>query len=207
MGGTLRSVSEPAVSDSTRDRLLQAAVDVFAEVGYDGARVHEIATRAGLTTGAIYSQFRGKADLLLEAIAALATGQMDRLLDAPESAHDVAGIFEGVGTRLPEGDAGRRRARLLLFEAVAGARRDDEVARLLREHTADRIAALAALVRHGQREGTLDPDLDAEAVADFAMALSFGFLVYEALGLRPPERGPWGRVIRRIVGALRPPAP
>src|SRR5438132_8164486 len=52
----------------TRTRLLEAAVEVFAEDGYEGARVQEIARRAGLTTGAIYAQFRNKAELLQEAI-------------------------------------------------------------------------------------------------------------------------------------------
>ena len=38
----------------TRERLLAAAVDLFAERGYDGVRVRDIADRACVTTGAIY---------------------------------------------------------------------------------------------------------------------------------------------------------
>ena len=37
---------------------------MFAEKGYAGAGVAEIARRAGVTTGAIYSRYRGKDDLL-----------------------------------------------------------------------------------------------------------------------------------------------
>ena len=54
--------------DDTTERLVTAAAQVFAERGYDGAGVQEIARRAGLTTGAIYSRFSGKAELLAEAI-------------------------------------------------------------------------------------------------------------------------------------------
>src|SRR4051794_26346167 len=54
--------------DDTTTRLLIAAAEVFAEKGYDGAGVAEIARRAGLTTGAIYSRYSGKAELLAEAI-------------------------------------------------------------------------------------------------------------------------------------------
>ena len=43
--------------DDTTARLLTAAAEVFAEKGYDGAGVAEIARRAGLTTGAIYSRY------------------------------------------------------------------------------------------------------------------------------------------------------
>lgn len=58
------------MADDTRVKLLDAAAEVFAERGYDGAGVAEIARRAGLTTGAIYSQYSGKAQLLVEAIDA-----------------------------------------------------------------------------------------------------------------------------------------
>ena len=51
-------------------RLLDAAAEVFAERGYEGAGVAEIARRAGVTTGAIYSRFTGKADLLAAALDA-----------------------------------------------------------------------------------------------------------------------------------------
>lgn len=62
-------VGESAPADSTRQRLLVAATEVFLEKGYDGTRVAEIARRAGLTTGAIYGNFGSKADLLTAALA------------------------------------------------------------------------------------------------------------------------------------------
>ena len=65
---------------SSRDRLLAAAVEVFVEQGYEGARVQDIARAAGLTTGAIYANFRGKAELLFEAIGVRADAEMDEML-------------------------------------------------------------------------------------------------------------------------------
>lgn len=56
--------------DSTRQRLLAAATEVFLEKGYEGTRVAEVARRAGLTTGAIYGNFDNKSDLLTAALAA-----------------------------------------------------------------------------------------------------------------------------------------
>ena len=65
--------------DPTRDRLVAAAADVFADKGYDGAGVQEIARRAGFTTGAIYGRFRGKSELLLAAIEAQSDDEFDQL--------------------------------------------------------------------------------------------------------------------------------
>ena len=53
---------------TNEDLLIDAAAEVFAERGYDGAGVAEIARRAGVTTGAIYSRYSGKSELLLEAL-------------------------------------------------------------------------------------------------------------------------------------------
>jgi AcrR family transcriptional regulator len=52
----------------TRTRLLDAAASVFAEKGFAGATVDQIAGRAGHTVGALYSNFSGKDELFLTLI-------------------------------------------------------------------------------------------------------------------------------------------
>src|SRR6266496_1457488 len=54
----------------TRERLLRAAADMFAERGYDGTRVADIAAAAGLSNGAMYAHFASKAELLVGALRA-----------------------------------------------------------------------------------------------------------------------------------------
>ncbi len=49
----------------TRERLLEAARGVFARNGFHGSSVEEIASAAGFSTGALYSNFEGKEDLFL----------------------------------------------------------------------------------------------------------------------------------------------
>lgn len=53
---------EPVVSD-TKQRILDAALDVFGERGYGGASVDEVAAAAGVTKGAVYYWFEDKEDL------------------------------------------------------------------------------------------------------------------------------------------------
>lgn len=67
--------------DTTRQRLLDAATEVFLDKGYEGTRVAEVARRAGLTTGAIYGNFESKADLLNAALAAGCETQHRLFLD------------------------------------------------------------------------------------------------------------------------------
>lgn len=49
----------------TRERLLDAAADVFNRLGYHGASLEAVAEAAGYTKGAVYSNFATKGDLFL----------------------------------------------------------------------------------------------------------------------------------------------
>lgn len=70
------------VGSDTEARLLDAAAELFATRGYQSASLRAIATRAGLTTGAIYSRFPGgKPDLLLRLAAGYPGGRRQRAED------------------------------------------------------------------------------------------------------------------------------
>ena len=53
----------------TRERLLEAAARVYAQHGFGGATLDEVAAEAGLTKGAVYSHFGSKENLLLLQLA------------------------------------------------------------------------------------------------------------------------------------------
>jgi AcrR family transcriptional regulator len=53
--------------ERTRQRLVDATLQIIAEHGFEAVSVEEIAARAGVTTGSIYSNYRSKADLLWDA--------------------------------------------------------------------------------------------------------------------------------------------
>jgi AcrR family transcriptional regulator len=50
---------------TTRERLVQAAYEVYLEAGWQGASLAGIADRVGLTTGAVYTHFKGKNELFV----------------------------------------------------------------------------------------------------------------------------------------------
>ena len=52
----------------TRDRILDAAEDVFYDKGYSNTTLNEIAEAASVTRGAIYWHFKNKEDLFLSLI-------------------------------------------------------------------------------------------------------------------------------------------
>src|SRR5215475_11921619 len=66
----------------TRDRILDVALELFNEHGYDKTSLREIATRLGVTKAALYYHFERKEDILLELhlrLHALGSGLLDQL--------------------------------------------------------------------------------------------------------------------------------
>ncbi len=61
----------------TRRHVLHAAADVFVELGYAGARIDDIAARAGVAVPTVYKVFTNKANLLVGALNQAMTGGDD----------------------------------------------------------------------------------------------------------------------------------
>ncbi|MEU5263089.1 helix-turn-helix domain-containing protein [Amycolatopsis sp. NPDC021455] len=77
----------------TRRRVVEAAYDVFAELGIRDAPVELICERAGFTRGAFYSNFASKEELFLAVYRTQMAERADRLRVAVEAA--VAGVDPG----------------------------------------------------------------------------------------------------------------
>ena len=61
--------------NTTEQKILEAAQEVFHEKGYDGARMQEIADKASINKGLLHYYFKTK-DSLFEAIFSIAFRQM-----------------------------------------------------------------------------------------------------------------------------------
>src|SRR5271166_5767661 len=69
----------------TREHLLQAAAQVFAERGFHGASLDEVASVAGFTKGAVYSNFKNKEDLFLALLESRYAQEMEVLRETLET--------------------------------------------------------------------------------------------------------------------------
>jgi AcrR family transcriptional regulator/ferredoxin len=181
----------------TRERLLRAAADAFAERGYDGTRVADIAAAAGVSNGALYAHFASKADLLADA---LRTHGRHLLADMFAAAPDrpVVDLLLAVGRGLRH----RLDARgYLIVEALVAARRDEDVARPMREYIAERADWLAGLMRLAQAGGELDPALSPDALAHFCLLLAMGSTLLTP-DLHLVGEADWAALLTRVATAL-----
>ena len=196
---------EALVGDPIGSSLLHAAAEVFAERGYEGAGVAEIARRAGVTTGAIYSRFAGKADLLVAAIDASTSDEFDALFADHHFEGRAESILTFAGSHLV--DRTPTSGEPLLLEAFVAARRDPAVATLMRARVEERRERLTEIVEAAKAGGGITSDLDTRALVTFCHAVGFGFLLFEALDMELPDTAPWEQLIGRLIDALNPDHP
>ena len=73
----------------TRQKVLEAAKTLFMQRGYEGATMRDIASEAGLSTGALFANFTDKADLFNEVILTDFEAQHTQIAEAMASAKSV----------------------------------------------------------------------------------------------------------------------
>lgn len=159
---------------TARRRLLDAAVEELREKGYEGTSLQAIASRAGLTKGAIYWSFRDKRDLFLTLVEERVDGPARRLMavteHAPGSATTAPLISEGLARLIRE----QPELIVVLFEQWALATRDPQ----LRDRYAQRQEmlrqALARALETRHENTGLPLTYPADRLATAILALGHG---------------------------------
>lgn len=160
----------------TRDHLLAAAAQVFAERGFHGASLDEVAAVAGFTKGAVYSNFKNKEDLFLALFKASYDREMAALHETMEASEvppeDRLADFVTL-IREQTAEAGPSFG-LLFQEFWLYAARNPDVRDQLTAVEDQGVQDLAEVIRTERERRDLEPLEDANAVARIITVLFRG---------------------------------
>ncbi len=191
---------------NTRERLLNAARTVFAHNGFHGASVEEVASEAGFSTGALYSNFGGKEDLFLALMEREIETHAREISTAVGERHSVAERATG-GAKQWMTMIDREPELLLLFmEFWAYGVRDPDMRPRVAEQFGHMRQLLTRLVADGIREFDLELELPAEHLALAIDALADGIARQK---LTDPDAVPdelMGRILSLLFAAVTRPA-
>ena len=191
---------------NTRERLLVAARSVFARNGFHGASVDEVASEAGFSTGALYSNFGGKEDLFLALMEREIDAHAREISAAVRERHSVAERATG-GARQWMTMIEREPELLLLFmEFWAYGVRDTDMRPRVAEQFGRMRQLLTRLIADGMRDFELELELPAEHLAVAIDALADGIARQK---LTDPDAVPdelMGRVLSLLFAAVTRPA-
>ena len=191
---------------NTRERLLDAARRVFASGGFHGASVEEIASAAGFSTGALYSNFDGKQDLFLALMEREISEHAREISEAVAKRASVAERARGGARRWMTMIEREPELLLLFMEFWAYGVRDAQVRPKVAERFAQMRHVLTTLIVEGVREFDLELALPAEQLAIAIDALADGIARQK---LADPEAVPdelMGQVLSLLFAAATRPA-
>lgn len=183
-GGRRNARRPPAVSDK-RERILRAAIRVFARKGFYATRVSEIAKAAGVADGTIYLYFKNKDDVLIsifdDRIGKLITVLREETARYARVEDRIRAIIE-IQLGLLEGSRD-------LAEVITVNLRQSS--RLLKQYAAPSFSAylevVAGVIADGQREGVLRGDVSPRTIARSLWGALDGILLTWALSDAKPE--------------------
>jgi len=180
---------------ATRARLLEMAGDLFAARGYLQTSIRDLATHAGVTSGAIYGHFRNKAELLAEAINTRTAALLEAdTIGLPRNSDYIETL-----TRQAARIAKRRRLRALIVQGASAAQTDVETRTRLRDEQRAHIDEwVAGFARDRGRLG-LDPSIDVEAAVLYVWAAELGLGVLESVGIEPRTIKSWADIQNRLA--------
>ena len=189
---------------ATTRRLLDAAAAEFLERGYDGSVISNIARRAGLSTGAIFSRWPTKNDLMVAAVDHILEkiGPSQRLADLGISVDSPpAEILVTWGTDLLTADFVQSAFKHLFGSAHAY----PSIQQRLQEFLDEQADQLAALVEQTKADGLCDPELSTTALALMIQAIGVGTDLLISAGRSErliPSEQEWADVIVRMFAAV-----
>jgi AcrR family transcriptional regulator len=177
--------------------ILEAAVSILSEVGFNRLTIEAVAARAGVGKPTIYRRWPSKLELIIDAVQRLAPPFPTA--DTGDPLTDLRQIVPQLIADLTSSPVSRANVAL-----ACDAQTHAELARGLAErYLAPRRAAIADILRRGVATGQLRTDIDVEMAID----LMVGASVYRWLvTAQPVDADAARRVVDTVWESLRAPS-
>lgn len=190
----------PDVSEERKNQILEAAIAVFARLGFQQTRMDDIAGQAGLSKGALYLYYKSKDAIIGALLKYFFNQELKHLQDfvAIERPEPVAEQLLLLTRQLSAAMKWMERLMPIAFEFYALAGRDREVRQFLNEYFITYRRDLARLVERGVAHGEFRA-IDTNAIAVTLTALFEGMAL---LYFIDPQGLQWDAQIEASVQTL-----
>ncbi|MFK0401988.1 TetR/AcrR family transcriptional regulator [Microbacterium sp. NPDC090225] len=172
--------------ENTRARLLEAAEQLFAEVGLDGASVEAVCERAGFTRGAFYSNFESKDELFLMLAGRVAETRVNAVRERVTEITAEGGLVPGCDPtdllqKVMDSGSDDRMGVMLMSEIRIRALRDAQFGAAYLAQEREMVGSIAQIVTDIVDAGKLQLRVPAEVAGRILMIVWEGMTVRGAM--------------------------
>ncbi len=192
----------------SRERILKAAIDEIAEVGFEKARLVDIAKRADLTVGSVYTWFENKEELfraaLEDALEAQLLSNAAALAGVPDLNRDKW-LYE-IANLVPRNhdDNTVTAAQRLMIESYYASWRDPDAREKLLPRLRSHVQTYVDIIERAQASGAIRSDIDTEVIALSLVAVPLGMSMLNLAGFDRVQDKLWMPLIIGLHESLKP---
>jgi AcrR family transcriptional regulator len=190
---------------ASQDNLLNAAIQEIAASGFERARLSDIAKRAGMTPGSIYTWFENKEDLFQAALQLALTEQLQKNQTALDQADFEDSFLRQIAALVPRNhqDSAPTNAQQLLIECYYAAWRDPKAREKLLSGIESQRQMYINIFEEGQKSGLVTTDISATVLATFLLSIHTGLAMLSLAGVPRISDKEWVTMYARVAEAFR----
>lgn len=190
----------------SQENLLNAAVEEIARVGFAKARLVDIAKRAGMTAGSVYTWFEDKEHLFQAALEHSLSEQLRKNTEAFAGTGITDSFLHQIAVLVPRNhvDDHPTDIQQLLIECYYAAWRDPRARGALMEGIEEHHRMFVRVFENAQRDGHLTTEVKASNMASFLLAMHTGLAMLTLAGAPRIPDHEWPDIYVRIFNAFRP---
>lgn len=166
-----------------KEKIIKAAITIFAQTGYAGTRIAEVAEAAGIGKGTIYEYFRSKKDLFFATFEYLILASVEQIEDITQAStgsasKQLADMAESI-MKVWLADMELYGLVLEFWSATAAKPDRNRFRETFKTVYSDLRRIVAALIEKGISKGEFKPDINSEHIAS-ALIGSYDALLFQA---------------------------
>jgi TetR/AcrR family transcriptional regulator, repressor for uid operon len=184
-----------------REKIIEAAIESFAQTGFDKTKMEDIAKRLGLSKGTIYLYFNSKEDLFL----AICEHYVKVMRDQQHSAifskkEDLVLDSEHFYENFRRLEQGKDR---VMLEMVVESSRNSLLKKGMYEHRLKVYDAVAEHLNRQIEKGFIKKGIDVNGLASAFVALYAGLTVSKMLGIsEASNKKAWAAMVRAVMEGI-----
>jgi AcrR family transcriptional regulator len=182
----------------TREALLEAALDLIAAEGLDGATIDAIAARAGYTKGAFYANFGSKQELFLVMLDQHFSEEAERFDQLLQGEDEPVEVARETGLDFIRRVRSEPRWQSLYFQFAVYATRDEDFRAELLDRYEGLISRLERIFERFAASYRFKPILGFRELAEMTFFMADGFLLHQLLDSRVDDEL-YGRMLATFL--------
>ena len=189
---------------ASQENLLNAAIEEIASMGFERARLVDIAKRADMTAGSVYTWFENKEDLFQAALQHVLTEQLKKNAEALNAAGIENSFLRQVAQLVPRNYADDRPtdAQQLLIECYYAAWRDPRARDRLMTGIESQLQMYVSIFEEGQQQGFVTTEVSATVLGTFLLSIHTGLAMLSLAGIPRVADKEWVSVYALLADAF-----